>query len=63
MRTIELFEKEYKEGMVYLIAECNEYKDGVMTKQLSRSPFIFPDSMTDQEIIDSIAQNEYKKFM
>jgi hypothetical protein len=62
MRIIELFEKEYREGMVYLIAECNEYKDGVIIKQLSRSPFVFPDTMTDEEIISSISQGDYKKF-
>jgi len=59
-RVIELFEKQVSDGIVSVIAECNEYLDGVRVNQLSRSPFTFPDTMTDQEIIDSIAANEYK---
>jgi hypothetical protein len=60
MRIIELVEKSIVDGQVYLIAECNDYQGDIQVKQLSRSPFVFPDTMTDQEIIDSIQQNEYK---
>jgi hypothetical protein len=59
-RIIELFEKTTVDGFIYLIAECNEYQGEIRIKQFSRSPFVFPDTMTDQEIVDSIQQNEYK---
>ena len=58
---IELFEKAvFDDNMTSLIAECNMYDDNnVMIKQLSRSPFIFPNTMSDEEIITSIQTNEY----
>ena len=58
---IELFEKAvFDDNMTSLIAECNMYDDNnVMIKQLSRSPFIFPNTMSDEEIINSIQTNEY----
>lgn len=59
-RIIELFEKQVVDGLIYLIAECNEYDGVVRTQQLSRSPFVFPDTMTDEEIINTIKANEYK---
>lgn len=60
-KRIELFEKGvFDDNMTSLIAECNVYdENGVRTKQLSRSPFIFPNTMTDEEIITSIQANEY----
>ncbi len=60
-KVIELFEKSaFDDNMTSLIAECNIYdENNVLIKQLSRSPFIFPNTMTDAEIIDSIQTNEY----
>lgn len=63
MKTIELFEKDIKgDGTVWLIAECNVYENNVRIAQLSRSPFVFPDTMTDQEIIDYLISNEYSRY-
>ena len=63
-RVIELVEKQNNgNGNVNLIAECNDYDDnGLRVQQLSRSPFIYPESMTDLEIIDSLKANEYKQY-
>ena len=47
------------DGTVSLIAELFVLKDGAFSHHDSRSPFTFPDSMTDQEIIDSLILNEY----
>lgn len=60
-RVIELFEKQYDgNGNVYLIAECNEYNDlGVRVQQLSRSPFTFQETLTDDEIKDLIRNGVY----
>ena len=59
-KTIELFEKVNRgDGTQSLIAECNGYENGIMVIQFSRSPFVFVDTMTDQEIIDSLWLNEY----
>lgn len=63
-KTIELFEKDIKgDGTMWLIAECNVYENNVRVAQLSRSPFVFPDTMTDQEIIDSLWLNEYSIYL
>jgi len=62
MKIIELFDKQTDETgeNVHLIAECNLYNEnGVFIKQFSRSPFVFPNTMTDEEIITSLTQNEY----
>lgn len=61
-RVIELVEKQIDSlGNISLIAECNEYDDnGIRKQQLSRSPFIYPNTMTDQDIIDVLKVNEYK---
>lgn len=61
-RVIELFEKQSDgNGQVNLIAECNEYTEGITkwTAQLSRSQFTFADTMSDQEIIDWLKVNAY----
>jgi hypothetical protein len=59
-RMIELFEKTYTDTEVTLIAECNEYDNySRRTEQLSRSYFTFPISMTDEEIITYLENNEY----
>jgi len=50
------------DGTVSMIAELCVYKDGVFSHHDSRSPFTFPDTMTDQEIIDSLILNEYSRY-
>lgn len=47
------------DGTRSMIAEVNVYLDGVLKWQDSRSYFTFPDTMTNQEIIDSLNANEY----
>lgn len=60
MKVIELVEKQPQdEENTKLIAECNVYEGEVLVQQLSRSPFVFPNTMTDEEIIDSLWLNEY----
>lgn len=58
-KQIELFEKVINGDTQSVIAECNGYVNGVLKIQFSRSRFVFPDTMTDQEIIDSLWLNEY----
>lgn len=63
-KQIELFEKDIKgDGTVWVIAECNGYVNGVFKTQFSRSRFVYPDTMTDQEIIDSLWLNEYSIYL
>ncbi len=63
-KLIELFEKVNNgNGTQSLIAECNGYENGVRVVQFSRSPFTFPDTMTDQDIIDSLWLNEYSIYV
>lgn len=50
------------DGTVSMIAELSVYKDGVFIQHESRSPFTFADTMTDQEIIDSLISNEYSRY-
>lgn len=61
MRIIELVEKQLDgEGNVKLIAECNDYNEnGEYIKQLSRSPFTFSDTLTDEEIVLLIKEGVY----
>lgn len=61
-KVIELFEKSvFDDNMIFVIAECNVYdENNIRINQLSRSPFIFPNTMGDEEIINSIQTNEYK---
>lgn len=61
VRIIELFEKQSDgNGNINLIAECNEYnEDGVRVQQLSRSPFTFSDTLTDDEIVNLIKEGSY----
>jgi len=59
-RKIELFEINYVEDRIELIAECNEYDENDnRTQQLSRSPFIFPATMTLEEIEAAIKIGDY----
>jgi len=58
-RVIELVEKQTVDGNINLIAECNDYENGERTQQLSRSPFTFTSTMTDDEIKLSIQSNQY----
>lgn len=62
-RVVELINKVSIDGQVTFLAECNDYNElGIKVQQLSRSPFTFPDTMTDEEIIDIIKNNEYKLY-
>jgi hypothetical protein len=60
---LELVEINYVEDRIELIAECNEYNErGERTQQLSRSPFIFPAIMTEEEIKESIRLGAYSPY-
>jgi hypothetical protein len=50
------------DGTVTLIAELSVFKNEIFDHHDSRSPFTFPDSMTDEEIIDSLIANEYSNY-
>ena len=50
------------DGSVSMIAELCVYKNGIFNHHDSRSPFTFSDTLTDQEIIDSLIANEYAKY-
>jgi hypothetical protein len=58
-KIIELVEKVDTGTTLKFIAECNGYENGVLVIQFSRSPFVFSNELTDQEIIDSLWENEY----
>lgn len=58
-KQIELFEKVVNGDTQSVIAECNGYVDGVLKIQFSRSKFVFPVTMTDEEIKESLWLNEY----
>lgn len=63
-KEILLVERVYNpDNTVSLIAECNGYIDGVRVIQFSRSPFSFADTITDQEIIDFLWENDYAKYV
>ena len=50
------------DGTVTMIAELCVHVNGLFSHHDSRSPFTFPDTMTDQEIIDSLTANEYSRY-
>lgn len=56
---LELKDKQVIGEEVHLIAEYNIYKDGKLVQQLSRSPFTYPATMTDEEISADIMANYY----
>ncbi|MEY3400435.1 MAG: hypothetical protein RLZZ86_32 [Cyanobacteriota bacterium] len=60
---VEIVEKVVKETTVEVMVECNRYVDGVRIEQCSRSPFVFSAELTDEEIIQLISENEYKKYL
>jgi hypothetical protein len=61
-KLIELVEKTDNGVQINLIAELNIYELGILVAQWSRSPFSFPSGMPDQDIIDSIQQNQYAHY-
>lgn len=61
--SVEIVEKVVKETTVELIVECNRYIDGVRVEQCSRSPFVYSNQLTDEEIIKDISETEYKKYL
>jgi hypothetical protein len=60
-RVIELVNKQPDgNGNVNLIAECNDYNElGFRVQQLSRSPFTFSETLSDNEIIDILRTTTY----
>lgn len=50
------------DGSSKMIAELAVYVDGKFSHHDSRSPFTFPDSMTDQDIIDYLIANDYSRY-
>ena len=59
-RIIELCEVTYIDDRIELIAECNEYdENGIITQRFSRSPFIFPATLTLDEIKEEIRLGAY----
>lgn len=62
-KQIEIVERVINETTQDIIAECNGYENGVRVIQFSRSPFHFSNEITDQEIIDSLWENEYKIYL
>lgn len=60
---VEIVEKVINETTVELIVECNGYEDNVRVIQFSRSPFVYSNELTDEEIIQDISETEYKKYL
>ncbi len=60
MIKIEITQRNIQDSETFYIIECNVYdENNVFKQQLSRSPFVFPNEMTDEEIIESVQINEY----
>jgi hypothetical protein len=60
---IELYDINYIEDRIELIAECNEYNEiGERTQQFSRSPFIFVSTMTEDQIKEEIRLGAYSVY-
>ena len=59
-RMIEIADKQIIGSNIYVIVECNEYDQYARRiNQFSRSEFVFPSTMTDEEIVTSIRNGEY----
>lgn len=56
---LELKEKQTIDNEIHLIAEYNIYDGDKLVQQLSRSPFVYPNTMTDEEIKADIMTNYY----
>jgi hypothetical protein len=50
------------DGSVSMIAELCVYMDGIFSHHDSRSLFTFSDTLSDQDIIDSLIANEYSRY-
>lgn len=62
-KEISLVEKvDNGDGTRSCVAELNVYVDDIFKWQDSRSLFTFPDTMTDQDIIDYLTANEYSRY-
>lgn len=59
---VEIAEKVVTDTSINVIVECNRYLDNILIEQCSRSPFSFPLETTDDQIIQSISDNEYKRY-
>lgn len=57
---IVLTNRTERENNIFIIAECNIYdnEDNII-QQLSRSPFNYPNTFSDIDIINSLKVNEY----
>lgn len=62
-KVIEIVERIVNETTQDIIAEFNEYDNGVIVHQYSRSPFTFSNEITDDDIILSLSENEYQKYL
>lgn len=57
---IVLTNRTERENNIFIIAECNIYdNEGNIIQQLSRSPFNYPNTFSDIDIINSLKVNEY----
>lgn len=50
------------DGTISMIAEVAVFVDGIFSHHDSRSPFVFGDTMTDQDIKDYLTANEYSRY-
>ena len=57
---VEVTEKTDRgDGSSTVIVECNGYEGQERKVQFSRSPFVFDNTMTDEEIIEWVTNNHY----
>lgn len=63
-KKIELVEKvSNNDGSQLLTAELNCYEAEVYICQLSRTKFLLPELMTDEEIITHLSINDYSRYL
>ena len=63
-KKIELVQKiSNNDGSQLVTAELNCYDNGVYIAQLSRTEFLLPEIMTDEEIISHLSFNDYSKYL
>lgn len=56
---LELKDKQVIGNEIHVIGEYNVYDGDKVVQQLSRSLFVYPDTMTDEEISADIMANYY----
>lgn len=63
-KRIELVEKvSNNDGSQLVTAELNCYEAEVYICQLSRTEFLLPELMTDEEIITHLSINDYSRYL